>query len=259
MDALRALVPTQSLLWVTYDRHNPPTRISKKPATNVSAAALDNFLTNTYSINPTFVTFQSGLDNGVYRLTDLAPDNFDKSVLLKELRIRHLSQEEVGYLTQGWPKDMTETVIVTNLPNNRLSEITLFRSRRLGGFSQQEIETLGSLEPCMSAVISQHFEKSDLKPTRTQSSNLQRTSVIDAGILTQREKEVADLVLKGHSSLSVAHILQISVLTVKSHRKNMYRKLNISSQTELFALFSGLAVGNRDSESDDDNRVPRSN
>jgi hypothetical protein len=37
--------------------------------------------------------------------------------------------------------------------------------------------------------------------------------------------------------------LSISPGTVKIHRKNIYRKMKVSTQAELFAAFLGLATG----------------
>lgn len=56
-------------------------------------------------------------------------------------------------------------------------------------------------------------------------------------LLTEREREVAHMVLRGHSVKSTASQLSISPETVRMHRKNLYLKLNVGSQAELFALF----------------------
>ena len=58
--------------------------------------------------------------------------------------------------------------------------------------------------------------------------------------LTAREREIIALLLKGHSSKSIARCLGIAVGTVKNHRKNVYRKLSITSQSVLFARFLRL-------------------
>jgi DNA-binding CsgD family transcriptional regulator len=55
--------------------------------------------------------------------------------------------------------------------------------------------------------------------------------------LSDREREVTQLILRGHSSQSICFNLGISLGTVKTHRKNAYAKLNISSQSELLSLF----------------------
>jgi len=56
------------------------------------------------------------------------------------------------------------------------------------------------------------------------------------GVLTAREVEIVQFVLKGHSNNSISLHLEISEGTVKIHRRNIYRKLEISSQSELFAM-----------------------
>lgn len=55
--------------------------------------------------------------------------------------------------------------------------------------------------------------------------------------LTAREMEVALLLLSGCSNKEIARKLAISAETVKVHRKHMYGKLGIKSQSELFSLF----------------------
>ncbi len=57
------------------------------------------------------------------------------------------------------------------------------------------------------------------------------------GALTTREIEVAMLSLSGFSSRAMAEKLSISFETVRAHRKHIYAKLGIGSQSELFALF----------------------
>ena len=50
-------------------------------------------------------------------------------------------------------------------------------------------------------------------------------------------KEISQLLLRGHSSKSVARELDIAPGTVMVHKRNLFAKLNISSQYELFSLF----------------------
>ena len=55
--------------------------------------------------------------------------------------------------------------------------------------------------------------------------------------LTVREIETARLILQGFSSKAIAQQLGISPETVKVHRRNVYRKLGISSQTQLLSIY----------------------
>jgi len=56
--------------------------------------------------------------------------------------------------------------------------------------------------------------------------------------LSTREKEIMEQIKEGHTSKEIAGILNISKLTVDTHRKNMMQKLEISNTAELirFAL-----------------------
>ena len=58
-----------------------------------------------------------------------------------------------------------------------------------------------------------------------------------SSLLTERECHVAQYLLRGHSTRSLAERLGISEDTVKTHRKNLYAKLDIATQAELFSLF----------------------
>lgn len=60
--------------------------------------------------------------------------------------------------------------------------------------------------------------------------------------LTKREFEVLELITKGKSTAQIAEELHLSVHTINSHRKNILKKLNLSSPAELIvhALESGL-------------------
>ena len=60
---------------------------------------------------------------------------------------------------------------------------------------------------------------------------------VDSLDLTAREKEVTSLLLAGDSQKMIAAKLNVSFSTVSFHIRNLYRKLNIQSKGELFALF----------------------
>jgi NarL family two-component system response regulator LiaR len=53
--------------------------------------------------------------------------------------------------------------------------------------------------------------------------------------LTEREREVLQLVVKGHSNQQIAESLVISIPTVKAHISNILSKLQVSSRTEAIA------------------------
>jgi DNA-binding NarL/FixJ family response regulator len=56
-----------------------------------------------------------------------------------------------------------------------------------------------------------------------------------AGLLTRREAEVLPLLQHGHSNAQIAVALQVGVETVRTHARNIYRKLGVASRRELAA------------------------
>ncbi len=60
--------------------------------------------------------------------------------------------------------------------------------------------------------------------------------------LSPREYEVLQLITKGRTTTMIADELHVSIHTINSHRKNILKKLNLRSPTELivYALETGL-------------------
>lgn len=54
--------------------------------------------------------------------------------------------------------------------------------------------------------------------------------------ISEREKEIIDLVLKGQSNKDIGDILFISIKTVKTHIYNIYKKLKISNRFQLINI-----------------------
>ena len=64
-----------------------------------------------------------------------------------------------------------------------------------------------------------------------------KTASIEEYKLNERENDVVNEIIKGNSYKMVAQNLGISINTVRSHIKSIYRKLNINSNIELANLF----------------------
>jgi DNA-binding NarL/FixJ family response regulator len=59
--------------------------------------------------------------------------------------------------------------------------------------------------------------------------------------LTNREREILSLVAKGLSNKEISEQLYVSELTVKTHLKNIFKKLNVTSRTQ--AILIGINKG----------------
>jgi two-component system, NarL family, response regulator NreC len=66
----------------------------------------------------------------------------------------------------------------------------------------------------------------------------------DLGRLTDRERQVLQLIAEGKSNKEIATILEVGVSTIDSHRKHVLEKLDLHNTAELvrFAIRHGLVV-----------------
>jgi DNA-binding NarL/FixJ family response regulator len=61
------------------------------------------------------------------------------------------------------------------------------------------------------------------------------TEAIGPDLLTQREAEVLELLQTGRSNAEIAHALHVSIETVRTHARRIYRKLGVRTRRELRA------------------------
>ncbi len=178
---------------------------------------------------------------GFWRMRELAPDRFTQSDYFRSYYRETGLAEEVGFFVATDPG----TVVV----------LSLMRLKTSGPFSKAEVETLRSCEPTVRAVLARHWSRvgnrfavgaalaslsRPPRPARLRPADLSAWQGLG---LTGREAAIVDLVLQGHSSESAAGHLAIAPGTVKVHRRNVYRKLGISSQAELLATYVDRIVG----------------
>lgn len=121
----------------------------------------------------------------------------------------------------------------------------ILRIARLEGsaaFQPEELEFCAAIEPALGALLAAHaarVEQGRHSPSDPTGQNdgpaLGQVDLGGLGI-SPREIDVVGLIMQGHCNSTIADLLGISHGTVKIHRKNIYRKLEISSQAELFNL-----------------------
>ena len=66
--------------------------------------------------------------------------------------------------------------------------------------------------------------------------NEQLKNVIKLQKLSNREREILQCIVDGKTSREIAELLQISKLTVDTHRKNIQHKLEVSNTVELIRV-----------------------
>lgn len=185
-----------------------------------------------YLLDPFYKATANGIRSGIHKMSELAPDQFYKSEYYKSYYVQTGPVDEVAFFAQG--KD--GWIVVTSL----------MRTPSRSSFSAHDLRTLGIVEPLLRRIAELHWRTDERLKAASQvedDKEVMRRTVQDAlearGMppLTPRELQVVGLVLEGHSSESIANLLDISAGTVRIHRKNIYAKMRISSQRELFAIF----------------------
>lgn len=80
----------------------------------------------------------------------------------------------------------------------------------------------------------QHYRP---QPTAPQALMAEARVLFASTVLSRREKQVVDLMLQSYRVDACGQKLGVSVETLRVHRRNIYRKLDINSHLELFSLF----------------------
>ncbi len=196
------------------------------------------YVESSYVLNPFYQAYLKGIGPGVYRIRDLAPDAFFESEYYKSYRALPRASEEIGFITDGWPEGMEEAIIVFALEHGDIGELGIYRDLAGGGFSDGELSTIAAVEPALGAIFRKYWAAAANSRASPPDSRVDDAfASFGEQTLTDREREVARMILHGHSSESICFNLGISLGTVKTHRKNAYAKLGISSQSELLSQF----------------------
>jgi DNA-binding CsgD family transcriptional regulator len=188
-----------------------------------------------YLLDPFFLASLNLKTPGLWRLREIAPDRFYQGEYYRSYYAQTGLAEEIGYLI----KVNREVTLVVSL------------MRREKRFSTAEVRALKQVWPIVDASCRKNWQSIVL--TEHQSVDIAERIArtfqhIGEGVLTARERQVVELTLRGHSAEATGKILSISSGTVRIHRRNIYTKLRISSQGELFSMFINAML--KDASSD---------
>ena len=240
IDGLGWFIPFEMAAIFVYRNRSRPLLVYENFEPAEAKQGVATYIKSTYVLNPFYQAYLNGLAEGVYLMRDLAPDAFFEGDNQKVSKISTSITEEIGYVTDHWPKAMEELIVAVSLQGDTLAEITLSRSHDRHGFCDEDVVRVSTIFPAIAAIFRKYwinFGASDSQASPPDSRVDDAFVNFGQSVLTERERDVAQLILRGHSSDSISRNLNISLGTVKTHRKNAYAKLNISSQSELLSMF----------------------
>ncbi|PCH75369.1 MAG: hypothetical protein COC12_01000 [Rhodobacteraceae bacterium] len=230
-DYLRASVWFKGVFVSELRGRKPPRHVYDNVQSDRRYDVVDTYLDRSYLLDPFFDSYLKDPSSRIATLNEVSPDRFHSSTYFKVYYNGLNLQDEIGIFVQ--------------LSTKSTLFYSLGRRHDERRFSKPEIAAFHTLLPVFAALNKQHFNRA-LRSDPDQGTGHSIDSALaqfGQGVLTPREQEIANLILKGHSSRSIAARTETSVGTVKTHRKNLFRKLQISSQGELFhAFFNGTHV-----------------
>jgi DNA-binding CsgD family transcriptional regulator len=229
-DWFQRLVGPDSLVVLTYADSGRPEILYRQSRTPAVFARLDStYVAGAYLLDPNYDLHLRRVPAGAYRLSEVSPDAFQRSrYYLEYLR-------ETG---------IVDEVTFVAYPAPGLS-LNLCLSRDGGSetrFAARDVAICRQIAPVVVALAERHWAA--LRP-RSGADDV--TAALIDGVsrtrgvrLTPRQAEVALLILRGHSTPSIGLRLGVSPGTVKVFRRQLYGRLGLTSQAELFALLVPL-------------------
>ncbi len=173
----------------------------------------------------------------VKKATELKPD-----VILMDIAMANLNGLEA---TRQIKKHLPSAkVIMVTMHKNEEYVLQSFQAGA-SGFILKE----GAVEELVSAIRSINSDKSFLSPSISKTLIDAYMRKMETGktetpfdLLTDREREVLQLIAEGYTNREVAKSLFISVKTVEAHRAHIMQKLNIHDIAKLvkYAIQKGL-------------------
>jgi len=214
-------------IWL-YHRDLPPKILYHGIPQDAVASQIDQYLEGPYREDPFYQTSMQQPRSKIYRLSRVTMGKLQESDYYRNY-----------YADTG---TCDEAVYVAKLLAGNIINLSMIRLAEHAPFSDQEYESLYLLAEPVSELLKSHTEQNDFAAAHLIQPGINHQidlafRTFGASLLSPREKDVLELMLRGYGTGISAERLDIALETVRRHRKSIYRKLDVSSQTDLFSLF----------------------
>lgn len=227
IDAIGQAVTHEGTCMLAFHADAPPEVLhhTLEPAGEIHY--VDRYIAGPYLLDPLYELAMRDDLPGICRFRDEVPDRFHSSEYYRQYCERTHLKDEMDYLLSV---DATTT-------------LALVIGRRERRFTKAELRNLRLIETTVHAAMQKIWDLSRNKVTgarRDTAIHARLTECLNnfgGGLLTQREQQTTQLLLRGYSTKAIARRLDIAPGTVMVHKRNLFRKLGITSQYELFSQF----------------------
>ncbi|MFN4140387.1 helix-turn-helix transcriptional regulator [Aestuariivirga sp.] len=227
VDLVGALVPHDLVTVVRYSVSERPEFVSHR---NYSDEMVARYLDTFYPYDPFYAQWREKQKAGVVRLLAAAPVRY-----IADFLAQSVITDELGVLLedgQGWC-------------------LGIFLDRSKGRFSPADVKRLEAQFPVFASLHALDLKSRRPAFRRTEQpaapgQDPRQGAALGAEErlwpeLSPREREIVRLILAGHPTAGIARKLGLAPGTVKNHRRNIYTKLDITTERELFLQYIGAA------------------
>ncbi len=217
---LQAIVPFSFTVIFGYSGDSKPIDIFDTFPEHRRRIFVTDYQEGPYLLDPFCQSAVRPVPPGLYRLQTLAPDRFYQGEYFRNYYKRTEIAEEIGFFAE--------------MPEECHVVLSLMREEKV--FSRTEFRRLAAVAPIVTALMRRQWSG---LAENFRAQKAARPEITGQGLdrLTRREREIVGFILKGYSAEATGQVLKISTGTVRIHRRNIYSKLGISSQRELFSRF----------------------
>ena len=226
-DAIGVAVEHEGTCLLAFHRDAPPEVLHHTLGPAGRRHYVDRYIAGPYLLDPLYQLAVRDDKPASCRFRDATPDRFRSSEYYRQYCERTHLRDEMDFLV-----DVSAS-----------TALVLVVGRRTRMFTKAEIQRLHLIEQVVQASMQKIWQlwSTDAgKDSRGVTVHRRLTRCFDnfgAGLLTDREREITQLLLRGHSTKSIARTLSIAPGTVMVHKRNLFAKLGITSQFELFSRF----------------------
>lgn len=233
---IHKVATSDSLIVFLYSRDKTPEILFERAKHSLRRNSLSSYLEGFYLLDPFYRAAMEESRRGVVRIESIEPPGFRSSEYF------------CNYYKHSHVED--EVNLIFRISHSSIFAASAQRAEGKGRYKPNEISALVELEPSLRAAAEAHWRWSSPAPAdsmdKADHEHFKRViSEFGRTILTAREYEVVQLVLRGFSTAEISRLHNISDDTVKVHRRNIYAKLQISSLSELFGLVVRAIEGDR--------------
>ena len=188
---------------------------------------LDRYLAGPYLLDPLYQLALRADKPAICRFRDESPDRFRSSEYYRRYRERTHLSDEIDFLVDVGAG----------------STLALVVGRRRARFRAAEVGRLRLIAPVVGSAMHNVWDQLSAVRRRKGDDGVRHDRFarcfahFGGSQLTDRERQITQLLLRGHSAKSIARELGIAPGTVIVHKRNLFAKLGITSQNELFSRF----------------------